>query len=780
MANTLTNFIAKQFDLVPKEVVAENTEKLKKQLEQTIDAKIKAGIDQKDRPKHRASFLKGMPIPADKKATEQLEAYQGWVYACVSAISEKVADISLVLKRRVSQDEFEMIDTHPVLDLLFKVNPLYTSYLLYESTQAYLELTGECYWWLAGSSKTGQNPKEIWVLRPDWVKMNDSKDKLIESITYGPPGVAKDDKITIPWEQVVPFKTFNPLSIYRGFGTVRASAKAIDIDEFSEDYNRQFFKNDARPGGALETDQQLRDDDYDRIRDQWNAAHRGTKNAWKFAILEAGLKWSDIGLNHRDMQFIEGGKFNRDKIFAMWRVPKSIVAVTDDVNLASIREHRAVFLEETIDPKLKRFVTFLNEFLLPRYGDEDLFFDYEPMLVSNDDQVLNEIDNGMRHGWMTRNEARDKRGLEPIDGADQLMVPFSLADIGASVTPADKARAIKKALAKHNIRVAPYPSDRKKMDELWLKVYRTAEKYLKAIHTQNLKKKAIEAERVKADESDDDGEGGTGEKDLAMRDAVSKALIKRTDRREIEMHRQLSKLMVQQRDDVISRLSTGVEKSVENEMLQKAKINDIADLTKDNEVWFSPLMDYLRTIVESEGIVQIQDLVDTAVFHMASKQVKRYLEKDGARFIAAVNDETSSRIRQTLSEGVDNGESIPKLRARIENVYEEATSYRAERIARTEVLRASNFATEEAYRQSGVVEAKEWLTAHDERVCPWCGPKDGEVIDLGSSFAEKGDTIVGTNENGKRVRLNIGLMDVKAPPLHPNCRCTLIPVIKED
>lgn len=779
MDNLLTRFIAKQLNLVPKKEADAQTADLRTQLNAAVDAKLKAGIDQKDRPKLRATFLKGYPIPADKKVEEQLKAYTGWVYTCVSVISEKVADVTLVLKKRISQDEFELVDTHPVLDLLFKVNPLYTSYLLFEATQAYLELTGECYWWLAGSSKTGIDPKEIWVLRPDWVSINDSEDKLIESISYGPPGL--DKKIKIPWEQIVPFKDFNPLSVYRGYGTVKAAAKTIDTDNFAEEYNRMFFNNDARPGGALETDSTLNDADYDRIRNQWDAVHRGTKNAWKVAILEAGLKWSDIGLNHRDMQFIEGRKATRDEILAMFRVPKSLIAVSDDVNLAAIKEHLAVFLGETIDPKLKRFVTFLNEFLLPRYGDSDLFFDYENMVPEDDEVILTEIDNGLRHGWLTRNEARDKRGLEPVSdpGADSLYIPFSLVDIGANITEADKAKAIKKALAKHNVRIAPYSSSKKELDTLWLKVHKTVEKYLKAIQVQKMKKalaaktKAEDAEIV--EEKPDVDESAV---ELAMREKISKALIQRTDTRETEMRKKLLFLFNEQKEKVLSRLSGGVEKAFDKK--DKARISTIADVSEDNELWFSPLMDLIKIFVEGEGILQIQELVDGVVFYMATEEVKKFLKKDGARFIPAVNEETSSLIRQELADGVDKGESIPKLRDRIEKVYADAAGYRAERIARTEVLRASNFATEEAYRQSGVVSQKEWLTAHDERVCPWCGPKDGTKVDLDSDFAKKGDTIVGTNESGKKVRLTIGLSNVSAPPLHPNCRCTLIPVLSDN
>ena len=57
-----------------------------------------------------------------------------------------------------------------------------------------------------------------------------------------------------------------------------------------------------------------------------------------------------------------------------------------------------------------------------------------------------------------------------------------------------------------------------------------------------------------------------------------------------------------------------------------------------------------------------------------------------------------------------------------------AIKERAVMIARTEALRATNFGALEAYLQSDVVVAKEWLTQRDGRVCPFCQSMDGKVI----------------------------------------------------
>lgn len=82
--------------------------------------------------------------------------------------------------------------------------------------------------------------------------------------------------------------------------------------------------------------------------------------------------------------------------------------------------------------------------------------------------------------------------------------------------------------------------------------------------------------------------------------------------------------------------------------------------------------------------------------------------------------------------------------------------YRTETIARTEVLKASNEGRKEAWQQ-GVEEGfigadwvKRWSTEFDARTCDRCAPLNGETVPVLDNFPW-GD-----------------------PPLHPNCRCTLL------
>lgn len=769
--NKLRSLIANTFGLVDPDEI--------RSFVQTEIGKTKAGVSGKDRPPQRASYLIGQPVAPEMGIQDYIKAYHGWVFSCVRVIAEETADIKLRLYRRKNQSEFEIVEQHQVLDLLYKVNPMYTSYLMWEATAAYMELTGETFWYLGGKVN---NPKEIWVLRPDWVSVKDTKGSIIESYLYGPPG---DNKMTIPFEQMIHFKDFNPNNWYRGFGTVRPADKAVATDEFAATYNQTFFYNSAMPAGALKTDQTMTDEQQEQLRDQWEAVHRGEKKAWKVAILWAGLEWQDIGMNRKEMDFIEGRRLSRDEIMAMFRVPKPLLTF-DDVNRAAAKEARAILLENVITHKMRRICTFLNEFLLPRYGDDSLFFDYENPVPNDETLTINKHKAELAGApWRTVNEVRDDENLEPIEGGDKLMVPFSMQDSGNSLSPdAQKKQKLRK-LFSFNVRIPTYPYIKYQTDQLQERLQLMVEKLLVATM---VKRRAEHAVSTKTTKEVQDADIVTED----VREARWKTLVSRTDPREAEYTKLIGNLFSEQEDRVMDRINEELKKSLGHGNVVKeaeykaalgkvkSNIDDITDLSGDDKIFVETLMKFIRSVIETEGILQIQSLVSDAVFYMQTQAIKRYLKTEGVKYIAAINEETASQLRDELIEAVDKGESIAQIRVRVEKVYEDARGYRATRIARSEVLRATNFATEQAYIQSDVVEKKEWLTAKDERVCPWCGPMDGKQIELKKVFFEEGDTIRGKNENGKTVTMTVGVSDVSAPPLHPNCRCTLIPVLKQD
>lgn len=160
--------------------------------------------------------------------------------------------------------------------------------------------------------------------------------------------------------------------------------------------------------------------------------------------------------------------------------------------------------------------------------------------------------------------------------------------------------------------------------------------------------------------------------------------------------------------------------------------------------------------------------------------IREYMAARTTKIAVDVNDETEKQLRASLTEGINAGESGYELRARVEAVMGLAATSRADLIAQTEVARAQSASDVFAWQQSGIVEGKEWYTAQDERVCRFCGPMHGRVIELTSNYFDKGDVQSEDYQNrdgdNKKAVYHHDYDDVPGAPLHPRCRCTLLPV----
>lgn len=727
-------------------------------------------------PKQQSTAIVSLPSPPSRKAHEFLEAYNSWTYAAVNAIAQEVSNIKLHLyKRKIvrGQIEIEELHEHEALSLLQFVNPHMTHYQLYEVNQVYLELMGEGFWYLLRKDPGNINSpiEQIWPLRPDWVTVIPSDD-FIKGYKYSPNGLIDPDAVEIATVDMIPFKYLNPLNPYRGKGAVQAAAMAIDTDQFSADWNRNFFFNSAVPYLILRTKKKPNPEETQRFLETWQAKFQGKTSSHKIAMLTGD--WEDpfvFGDKLKDMDFIEQRKMMRDEILGTFRVGKSAINITEDVNRANAEASNLNFMERVITPKMIRFVAHLNEFLLPNWPNEDLFFDFDDPAPADQEMELKLYENGKNY-WLTPNEIRERQNLTPLDGGDTIYMPFTLQPIESLVGGAvDAVKGLfgKGADQKKGIITMEAIKDKKG------NIIRPARKFmmpipprkLKELRTTNTKKKikdelkpdlmklianlmaeVKDGDKIQAKSLKGRGLGWDEEK----RDTHWKAMVAKTDVYEKSMRQRLGKLFDEQQTEVVNNITNNLKHYAQ--IRRKGKeASFMFNMINENRKWKSILAPFIKEIVIDKGAEVFAFLGIPAQLDISQKAAAVYLSLDGVKFIKDVNQTTRDALKETLKDGLVKEEGIPELSKRVEEVFADAKGYRSKRIARTEVLRSTNFATEEAFRQSDVVEAKEWLTASDERVDDVCASLNGKV------FALKDHSV-----------------DM---PQHPNCRCTWIPVLKD-
>ena len=694
--------------------------------------------------------------------TKLMQKYRSWVYVCASRNASRVAQAPLRLYVTKSNGkkikshptaaidhntlkylrnypssktsnkvrkayEVEEVLEHPFLDLMHRVNPVDTEFTFKQLVVMYLELTGNSYIYL-NKDNYGM-PQSVWLMPPQNMKIIPDTEKFVAGYVYESMG----KKIPYDPEEIVHVRYPNPLDAWYGMGPLQAAMVSVDVSNYMQKYEHDLFKNKAWPEFFLTTQAgqpALSDTQFKRIKDEWDNEYKGDKGTGKMGLLEGGLDIKRFNLTPKELAFLQGRKMTMQEIFGVFGLPIS-KGTTDNVNLANAQSGDYWWVKDIIQPKCIMIAEKLSAEFVSMYGD-NLFCAFDNQVPDDMDFRLRERDANIKNGYSTINQERQKDGEESVPWGDVAWLPGTLLPVNSGKAP-----------------------ERPGFGGML----------------------SVDADLVKELRDVDDEADDHQEKDVE--EILWKQFIKRQSTLENAFEKILQSFFKRQEKDVLANMRKSPLKANSAIYFKLHQKGPIENWIFDSS-FYNDQMAEKSAAIYLESIRQVAadmfDYLDIAdEFNMDRKIVTNFVDKFSKKYAKVTNKTTVATLKTKLQEGIEAGESMPKLRKRVEEVFDFADKKRATMIARSETVRASNFGTEQAMIDSGVVEGKEWLIALDERTCDWCKRMKQKTADLGSNFFEEGDTL----DDGKGHIMRFDYSSIPSAPLHPHCRCTLIPIIKE-
>lgn len=206
----------------------------------------------------------------------------------------------------------------------------------------------------------------------------------------------------------------------------------------------------------------------------------------------------------------------------------------------------------------------------------------------------------------------------------------------------------------------------------------------------------------------------------------------------------------------------------------------LAKFSQDIREAAKPIVAQVVTAGGSQGMRMVRTELRRAgrtdpvvAFEATNEDVQKWVEQSIARLSDGVAGTTEVRCRDLLGRGLEQGKTIDELTDDIEE--QGFDRKRAQVIARTESARAYVQGQVEAWRQSDVVAGKKWLVAPG--ACEFCTAigQQSQTKGIDDAFYVVGDRVSGT-EGGTYV---VDYENVVGPPLHPNCTCDILSVLKD-
>lgn len=349
----------------------------------------------------------------------------GAVLAAFTILMEDTASLPLMVYRRLTRGKERDVNSPYYLLLHDAPNPEHTSMVYREFVMGHLLGWGNHY-----SQKIWDRKgilRELWPLRPDRMKVArvNGERRYTYTLESGQTRIFRQEEI---WH--IPAFGFDGLI---GYSRIALARHAIGLSIAAEKYGSHFFKNGAAPGIAIKHPGKLGDTAFNNLKESWDEQHKGVENSHKPAILEEGMSIEKLGIPPDDAQFIETRKFQLGEIARMFRVPGHLIGDLDRSTSwgSGIEQQELGYLSHTLRPWLKRIEQGAMKDLLLTSEKKDTIIEHlvEDFLRTDISARMTAYVQAINNGIMTRNEARERENLNPIEGLDKVLMPLNMTTV---------------------------------------------------------------------------------------------------------------------------------------------------------------------------------------------------------------------------------------------------------------------------------------------------------------------------------------------------------------
>jgi HK97 family phage portal protein len=654
-------------------------------------------------------------LPRRWNKKQLLEQFNRYVYRIVSAISQDFAKTEYKLLRKVGK-KYTELETHEFINILENPNSLQSGFQFRELHSVYMELAGESFWFKAGGKGTGK-PKEFYLIRPDLMDVEINNDNIGSIKRYILTKLDSTKQYFEP-QEIIHHKLPNPINPYRGFGVIEAAMTYLQTEKYASDWTKNSIFNSGRPSGIINLKGKINDDQFKQLQGRFRQEYTGTGNTGKTLILKGfdGIDWQKLGMDLEGIDLQKVKDLTREDIMFMFGASNTIMGITDDVNRANSREMRGVWMENIIKPKIDRFVNQLQYSVIKVYYGEQYKLTYQDPNPETIEDRLTEWEKGVDK-WLTKNEIRRERNeiigseLPDVEGGDEIWQALMLS-------PMSKKKEEPKEPEKEPEKKPEKPKEPEE------------EKEKTIVEIEKPKEKKKELTRKEKGELFR----------VALYDQQEQWLSKYQEK--------VNEVFNLQRKEILEKNKKGIAEWAFDKILYA-------------ETWRGNLYPLVVSLMVSQA-AQAFDFEGVQGELEITPALEKAIYSRLERTFGDVDDDTLMSINEEITEAMKQGESLGKMRKRIEAIFDEATTTRAERIARTETIYDSNFAAVEAYKQMPTVSGKEWLA--NPGACEICQAIDGKITGLNTNFLNIGESIEGV-EGGILVA---DYENIAFPPMHPN------------
>lgn len=509
--------------------------------------------------------------------------------------------------------------------------------------------------------------------------------------------------IIIPRQQVVHFRLYDPDHGIVGASPMQALRLSYETHRDMSRFMRLFYEKGGSVAGHYSTENPLEREDIERLKKDLQKKFGGPENAWDPILLPSGLKYVRAGLTMKEMEFIQNHELTLKDILMTYKVPSAYANIIEGTGLNS--------------DVMKVVRLMLHENAV------------EPLCT----RIAATINELMLNTGEFGNGVFCKFDFSGVLAIQEVFLDQAKAYLAATGGP-----------------VMSRAEGRKRLN-------------LPELDDPELDVILVPGTMSDTVEKPEPAPAPATQAKTRGREPTRDFLRRRADRLLKRHERLVRSAFVRVFNAQQGRVRAQLKKDAVGTVMSRAI--DPQDLLADDAADVRLVKRFIRAVVRDRGDEAMAEVSAELAYDVNARSAASFIDTKAFESVTRTSATTRKELAESVAEGMREQESLGELLGRVDDVFNGRRA-NALTIARTETAGAYNFASQDAWEQSGVVEAKEWLTAHDELVRDSHAEAEAQgPIPIGERF-----------EVGEDMLMFPGDPD-GSPGEVINCRCTIVPVV---
>ena len=337
-------------------------------------------------------------------------------FSATNLISNSIA-LMPVSENQLNDNKRTVVENSNITPLFY--NMFLTKFNVFKKIVEDVILKGNGYLYI--NRDEAGHPKSLTYLRPSQLAIQ--YNELTQDLYYLVTSSNKVTKKKILDKDMCHFVMHSNDGV-NGLSIISYATRTIDSANATEQSAKQFFDSGCSINGIVRLKNPIvSDKQRNEIRQNWSQIHGGD-NCSGVCVLSGVEDFTPITSDPNKSQMLETRRFNITEVARWFNINPILLGDLSHTSYNDIEAANIEFVQHTLLPWIEMLQNELTRKLIvnkKRYID----LDENVLLKSNKTNMANYCKTLVTGGIMTANEARAQLGLNPMDGADRLIVAYS-------------------------------------------------------------------------------------------------------------------------------------------------------------------------------------------------------------------------------------------------------------------------------------------------------------------------------------------------------------------